>query len=124
MILHAHSDDSYLSKPKSRSRVGGHYFLRSHSPDPSKPQHSPLPLNGPLFTLSKIMRNVMGSAAEVKIEAIYVNGPEYVPIHTTLAEMIHSLPPTLMQVDTSTAEGFANRTIKQKRSKAIEMLFY
>ena len=63
------------------------------------------------------MRNVMGSAAEAEIGATYINGQEYVPILTTLAKMGHPQPPTPMQVDNSTAEGFANRTIKQKRSK-------
>ena len=29
-----------------------------------------------------------------------------------------------MQVDNSTANGFTNNTIKQKRSKAIDMHFY
>ena len=74
MILHVHSDASYLSEPKDHSRTGGHYFLRSSSLNTSKPPPSPPPPNGPLFTLSKIMRNVMGSAAEAKIGATYLNG--------------------------------------------------
>ena len=55
MILHVHSDASYLSEQKTRSHEGGHYFLRSRSPDPSKPPPSPPPLNGPIFTWPKIM---------------------------------------------------------------------
>ena len=70
------------------------------------------------------MHNVMGSAAEAKIGATYINGQEYFPIQTTLAKMGQSKPPTAMQVDNSTAEGLSNRTIKQKRSKAIHMRFY
>jgi hypothetical protein len=31
MILHVHSDASYLSEPKARSRVGGHFYLRHHA---------------------------------------------------------------------------------------------
>jgi hypothetical protein len=34
MILHLHSDASYLSKPKARSRVGGLFFLRNGSKNP------------------------------------------------------------------------------------------
>ena len=67
MIVHVHSDTLYLSEPKARSRTGGHYFLSSRYPDPSKPPPSPPPPNGPLFTFSKIMHNVMGSAAGAKI---------------------------------------------------------
>jgi hypothetical protein len=124
MILHIHSDASYLSEKKARSRAGGHYFLSSLSPSPlAPPTTAPAP-NGPLFTISRIMRNVMGSAAEAEIGATYINGQEAIPIRTTLTEMGHPQPPTPMQVDNSTAEGFANDTIKQKRSKAIDMRFY
>ena len=70
------------------------------------------------------MRNVMGSAAEAKIIATYLNGQEPVPIRTTLTEMVQPQNPSPMQVDNSTAEGFANRTIKQKFSKSIDIHFY
>ena len=30
MVLHIHSDASYLSEPCSRSRAGGHFFLAAH----------------------------------------------------------------------------------------------
>ena len=70
------------------------------------------------------MRNVMGSADKAKIGATYINRQEYVPIHTTLAELDHPQPPTPVQVDNSTAEGFTNQTIKQKFPKAINMCFY
>ena len=45
-------------------------------------------------------------------------------IRTTLEELGHTQPPTPMQVDNTTAVGFANNNIKQKRSKAIYMRFY
>ena len=124
MVLHIHSDASYLSEPKSRSRAGGHYFLSDRSPVPSEPPKTTPKLNGPIYSLSRIMRNVMGSAAEAEIGSSYTNGQEAIPIRTTLEEMGHPQPPTPMQVDNSTAEGFANDTIKQKRSKAIDMRFY
>jgi hypothetical protein len=34
MILAAHSDASYLSEPKARSRAGGHFFLSSNAEIP------------------------------------------------------------------------------------------
>ena len=39
MILHIHSDASYLSEPKARSRVGGYFYLGNHDepPDNLKP---------------------------------------------------------------------------------------
>ena len=45
-------------------------------------------------------------------------------ISTILRELGHLHPSTPIQVDNSTADGFANNTIKQKQSKAIDMRFY
>ena len=70
------------------------------------------------------MTNFMGSAAKAKICATYINGQEAVPICTLLRKLRHPQLATPMQVDKSTAVGFSNDTIKQKRSKAIDMRFY
>ena len=70
------------------------------------------------------MSNVMGSADEAEIGAAYINGQEAVPIRTLLLELGHPQPATPIQVDNSTANEFANNTIKQKQSKAIDMHFY
>ena len=53
-----------------------------------------------------------------------MNAQESLPIRVCLEEMGHPQPPTPIQVDNTTAVGFANKTIKQKRSKAIDMRFY
>ena len=66
----------------------------------------------------------MGWAAEAKIGDAYINGQEAVPIRTLILELGNPQPETPMQVDNSTADGFANNTIKQKRSKAIGVRFY
>ena len=124
MILYVHSDASYLSAPCARSRAGGHYFLSDRSPDPKKLPRTCLQLNGPIHTVSIIMYNVMGSAAEAEIGATYTNGQEAVPIRTLLRELGHPQLSTHMQVDNSTAVGFVNETIKQKIFKAIDMRFY
>ena len=81
-------------------------------------------LNGPIYSISQIMANVRGSAAKADSGAAYINGQEAVPIRTLLRELGHPHPATPIQVDNYTADGFANNTIKQKRSKAIEMRFY
>ena len=81
-------------------------------------------LNGPIHSISRIMSNVMGSSVEAEIGAAYINDQEAVPIRTLLLELGHPQPATPIQVDKSTADGFANNTIKQKRSKAIDMRFY
>ena len=124
MVLHLHSDAYYISETGAISPVGGHYFLSNKSTDPTKPPLTDSPLNGPIHTVSKILHNVMASAAEAEIGATFHNGQEAMPIRTTLQELGHPQPPTPIRVDNSTAEGFANGIIKQKISKAIYMRFY
>ena len=84
MVLHFHSDASYLSKPGALSRVGGQYFLGNKSADPTKPSLTDSPLNGPIHTVSKILHNMMASKAEAEISATFHNVQEAVPIRTTL----------------------------------------
>ena len=80
MILHIHIDASYLSKRISHSRAGGNYFLGDKRPDMANPPTTRPRLNGPIYSISKIMSNVMGSAAEAEIGTAYINGQEAVPI--------------------------------------------
>ena len=66
----------------------------------------------------------MGSAAETEIAAAFENAKEAMPIRNTLKFLNHPQPPTPVQVDNTTAVSFANKELKQKRSKAIDMRFY
>ena len=70
------------------------------------------------------MSNVMGSAPESEIGSAYINGQEAFPISLLVPKLGHPQPATPIQVYNSTADGFANDTIKQKRSKVIDMRFY
>ena len=81
MCLHTHSDDSYLSVPKARSRASEFFFL---SENPSKIFPEKATLNGAIHAISKIIKNLMGSAVEAEIGAEYLNGQDCVPIRVTL----------------------------------------
>ena len=74
--------------------------------------------------MCKILRNIMASAAEAEYGALFLNGQASIPIRAKLIEMHHPQPPTPIQVDNSTALGIANNSIKQKRSKAMDMRFH
>jgi hypothetical protein len=129
MYLHIHSDSdaSYLSKAKARSRAGGTFFLSSRPPDPSATPHpdaTPPPHNGAIHTISSIMRNVMASATEAELGAVFHNARDYVPLRIALEEMGHPQAATPIQTDNACAAGVANETVKQRRSKAIDMRFY
>ena len=71
MILNVHSDASYLSAPKSRSRAGGYFFLGSlpHGGDPIK-------LNGAIHVTCTILKLVAASAPEAKLGALFLNVQE------------------------------------------------
>jgi hypothetical protein len=57
------------------------------------------------------MREVVSSAAEAKLAALFHNGKEANPICITLQELGHKQPPTPIQTDNSTATGIANDSI-------------
>ena len=70
------------------------------------------------------MRNVMASAAEAETGGLFINGQEATYIRNLLEEMGHPQNgPTTIIKDNSTANGFANSTMKIKRSKAMDMRF-
>ena len=60
----------------------------------SKPPITRPRLNGTIHSISRIMSKVMGSAAEAKIGAAYINGQEAVPIRTMLLNIGHPQPAT------------------------------
>ena len=61
---------------------------------------------------------------ENEVAATFYNAKEALPFRVTLSEMGHPQPPTPMEVDNETAIGFLKRTMKQKRSKEIDMRSY
>jgi hypothetical protein len=81
MVLAIHSDASYLSEPKARSRAGGHFFLSEDQKDPND--------NGAVHTVAKIIKAVMSSAAEAELGGLFINAKTAVPICKTLEELGH-----------------------------------
>ena len=65
MVLDAHSDASYRSETKSRSRTGGHFFMASNIAVPEN--------NGDVHTIAQIIKTVMSYVAEAELGALYVN---------------------------------------------------
>ena len=70
------------------------------------------------------MKEVLSSAAEAEVAGLFHNGKEACPIRTALEEMGYPQPATPIVTDNSTASGIANDTVKQKRSKAMDMRYY
>lgn len=115
MILAAHSDASYLSESKARSRAGGHFFLSENNEFPTN--------NGAVLTISQIIKAVMSSAAEAELGALFINSQEAIPQRQLLEEMGHPQPPTPIQIDNTTALGVVNNNVL-KKLKAMDMRFH
>ncbi len=64
MVLAAHSNASYLSKPDARSRAGGHFFLSSNSTIPQN--------NGAVLNIAHTIKHVMSSATEAELAGLYI----------------------------------------------------
>lgn len=65
MILNVHSDASYLTEPKTRSRTGGHFFLSSNRGNAEN--------NGANLNIAKIMKHMISLAAEAELGAVFIN---------------------------------------------------
>jgi hypothetical protein len=67
---------------------------------------------------------VVASAAEFEVGACFHNAQSGATLRVTLTELGHTQPPTPLRTDNSTAFGILNETIKQKRSKAMDMRYH
>jgi len=124
MVLHVVSDASYLSSSGARSRLGGYFFLSDTVPDIQSPEAPSPPFNAPVLVNSSIITAVLSSAGEAELGALFYNSKDAANLQTTLAALGHPQTATPIQADNACAVGIANDTIKQKRSKAIDMRFY
>jgi hypothetical protein len=64
MILHIHSDASYLSVSNARIRLGGLFFCGNKSPQQDT-------LNGSILNVDSIIKNVVASTAESEVGASF-----------------------------------------------------
>jgi hypothetical protein len=117
MILHIHSDASYLSVSNAQSRLGYLFFLGNKYPEQDT-------LDGSILTVAAVIKNVVASAAESEVGACFQNVQSGAPLRVTLTELGHTQPPTPLRTDSSTAFGIVNETIKHKRSKAMDMRYH
>jgi hypothetical protein len=114
LILHIHSDVSYLSVSNAWSRLGGLFFLGNKSPEQDT-------LNGSILNVAAVIKNVVASAAESEVGACFHKAQSGAPLRVAITELGHTQPPTPLRTDYSTAFGIVKETIKQKRSKTMDM---
>ena len=117
MQLCIHTDASYLNASKGRSRIGSHHYLGHHLPA------APL-RNAPILNQASILRMVVSSAAEAEVGGLFQGGKDGVLLRQTLTDMGWPQTATRLTTDNSTARGIVNDSIKQQRSRTIDMRFY
>jgi hypothetical protein len=82
MILHIHSDASYLSVSNAQSRLGGLFFLGNKSPEQDT-------LNSSIINVAAVIKNVVASTAESEVGACFHNAQSGTPLRVTLTELGH-----------------------------------
>jgi hypothetical protein len=117
MILHIHSDASYLSVLNARIRLGGLFFCGDKPPQEDT-------LNGSILNVASVIKNMVASAAVSEVGECFQNAQSGAPLRVTLTELGHIQPTISLRTDNSTAFGILNETIKQKRSKAMDMRYH
>jgi hypothetical protein len=73
-----HSEASYLSENEAKSRTGGFFYMGSNTKTGKKLT------NGAILIISKVLKQVMSSAAEAEIGEIFINAKEGAVLRTTL----------------------------------------
>jgi len=116
MKLAIHSNTSYLSEPKARSRAGGHMFMAGSEEIPIN--------NGAVLNTSQIIKAVMSSAAEAELGALFINAKTAVSMRRTLEELGHLQESMPIQTDNLTAHALLTNKILPKALKAMDMRFH
>jgi hypothetical protein len=106
MVFAVHSNASYLSKPKARSRAG----------DTTIP-----PNNGAVLNVAHIIKNVMSLATKAELAGLYIMARKAVYIRIILEELGHKRPPTPIQTDNAMADTVINGKVQPKQTKAMDM---
>ena len=119
MVLHVDSDAAYLVAPKARSRIAGFYHLSNHPSHCQTPQR-----NGAIMVECKTLRQVVSSATEAETAALFYNARNAIPIRHLLQSLGHQQPPTPIKTDNTTALGYVQNSIQQKKSKSWDMQFH
>jgi hypothetical protein len=64
--------------------------------------------------MAKIIKNVISSASEAEIAALFINARAALPLRVALEEMGHKQPATKLITDNSTADGILHGYHKTK----------
>lgn len=107
MLLQINSNAASRNERKSRSTMGGHYFLGK-----KMFKNKSIFLNGAVHTLCKVI-GVATSATKAKLGSLFLNAQEAVKLWIELDKMGHPQLPTPIHEDNMTAASVFHGTIKR-----------
>ena len=115
MQLCGQSDASYISETGARSRAGGilHFGLNRDGS-----------VNGAIDYMSCVIHTVCSSVAEAEYAALFLLGREATSARNILMDLGYPQDTTTLICDNECAVGLATDSVKQKRSKAIDMRYH
>jgi hypothetical protein len=117
MILHIHSDASYLSVSNAQSRLGGLFFLGKQIPRARYAQR--------IHPHCRFHHQKRGRLQSGIISwSVLSQRPKWCPTQSYTHRAGPHTTPTPLRTDNSTAFGILNETIKQKLSKAMDMRYH
>lgn len=99
-------------------------FFLSYLPKNQNSQHPPTNSPQPLkHSISKRTENLLATAATAEPNDLFFNTIKAEIIHQTLIKLSHLQPLTPITTDSLRAAGISNNTVKQTRSKAVDIRF-
>ena len=110
MILHVHSDESYLSEPHSKSRSGGHFYFST-----------PNNFQSPIYTESSIIKRVVTSSSEAEISAMYINTHQILHIRNILNFLHPPQQATPLITDRKVGHGILKNIMNPCKTKHMAM---
>ena len=116
MILMSNVDGSYNSELNAQSRAAAFHHLGR--------LNDPTFINGPIECLTTIIPTIVASAAETEYASLFIGGKSLLPLRYTLNDMDCLQPSTVIITDNAAAQGIANNTCKQRRSKSMDMRYH
>ena len=108
MKLCGHTDASYLSVSKTRSRAAAYFYLSTDDSALLPSDHEsklPARLNGAVHVMSTVMRQVLSSATEAEVDTTFYGCQDSIPLRNTLADLGHVQGVTLIITDKECCEG-------------------
>jgi hypothetical protein len=79
-------------------------------------------LNGSIHNVSSVIKKMVTSAAESEVGACFQNAQTAAALRITLIELGHKQAAAPLRTDNSTDYRILNETIKQKRSKSMDIV--